>query len=851
MNTESDRELWRSALATFERLVAMDAVERNRELIHLAATRSDLHARVSALLLADEGAREGSFLSGDALADATTVRSELPRAADASASIWTLESGTRLGPYRLERPLGKGGMGEVWLARRADGHYEGLVAIKFLHPHLASSSVHDRFAREGRILARLTHPFIARLLDAGVTTSGRLYLVLEYVAGAHLDAWCNGHRLDVPARLALFLHVCEAVAHAHAHLVLHRDLKPSNILVGADGGIKLLDFGVAKLVGPDTGVPAATELTTLGGRAFTPEYAAPEQVANEPATIATDVYALGVLLYGLLTGRRPYGANAKSLAQLERAVLEEEPPRMSATVLSGDAHALAADRASTPYQLRKALSRDLDLIVGKCLRKAPADRYATVKALADDLNRHLNHRPLLAQPESWSLRTVKFVRRHTLGVTAVAAVVVAIAAGVGGVLWQARQVALERDQARREAARAEAVRDYVMLMFRTARDEVGEAPLTAKQVLDLSAARLQAEYRDDPALQGRLLQTLAQLYAELDDYEGAAPLLTRLVDTGAPDADPVVQAESRHMLANIAFRRGDAERARQLLAQAQELWQRDTERHRGPLLESRLLQAQLEREAGDVERSIHTLRTALAERIEHSGLHHYDTVNVTNSLALALAGNNQLDEAARMMADAWSGVQALGRERSGWALVILNNRAGIAARQKDVAHAEALFREAITLRRELYGPSTALAVMHLNLGSILTSTGRAAEAASMLEPTLAMAIEYSGESSPVTINVLLKLARAHLALHDTHTAEHMVRRALDTGRRTFGEQHLLVADGETILARVLIEERRVGDARALVEHAAVTLRAIGPPGVSLLSEVEQLLSQLASRADQR
>jgi serine/threonine protein kinase/tetratricopeptide (TPR) repeat protein len=838
VNAEPSHELWRSAFAEFERLAEMDAATRERALARMAAVRPDLGERVSALLLADERARERGFLSSDALANATTGESESP---------WSLNPDARLGPYRLERPLGKGGMGEVWLASRADGHYEGQVALKFLHPHLANSAVRERFAREGQILARLTHPHIARLLDAGVTTSGRFYLVLEYVAGERVDAWCDARQLNVAARLTLFRQVCEAVAHAHSHLVLHRDLKPPNILVSAEGGVKLLDFGVAKLVGADTGGGPGTELTALGGRAFTPEYAAPEQVANAPATIATDVYALGVLLYGLLTGRRPYGANATTYAQIERAVLEEEPPGMSATASNGDARALASARGCTPQQLRRALRGDLDLIVDTCLRKAPEQRYATVQALTDDLQRHLTDRPLLARPPSWAVRTAKFIRRHTLGVAAAAAVLLALAAGIGGVLWQARQTALERDQARREAARAEAVRDYVMLMFRTARDEAGDEPLTAKQVLDLSAARLQAEYRGDPALQGRLLQTLAQLYAELDDYEGAAPLLNRLLDATGSHADPIVQAESRHMLANVAFRQGDAERARRLLAQAQEFWQRDPQRYRGPLLESRLLQAQLEREAGDAGGAIKTLRAVLAERVAQSGPHHYDTVNVMNSLAAALAGNNQLDEAARLIADAWNGVRALGRERSGWALVILNNRAGIAARQKDFPRAETLFREAIVLRQELYGPSTTLAVMQLNLASILINTGRAAEAAAMLPATLPMAMQYSGEDSPVTINVLLKLARAQLALHDTKTAEQTVRRALDMGRRRLGDRHLLVADGETILARILIGQRRFAEARKLADHAAATLRALGPSGAALLPEVERLASQVVSR----
>jgi serine/threonine protein kinase/tetratricopeptide (TPR) repeat protein len=830
--------LWRSALAEFDRVADLSDAARRVELERLARESPDLHQRVRALLEADRRADEGGFLDGDALADVTTGEQQEPG--------WTLLPDACFGPYRVERPLGKGGMGEVWLARRADGRYEGQVALKFLHPQLSSSAIRRRFAREGQILARLAHPRIARLLDAGVTGGGRLYLVLEYVAGEPLDTWCNARRLDVQARLVLFLQICDAVAHAHAHLVLHRDLKPSNILVADDGRIKLLDFGVAKLVGADTGAAAPTELTEAGGRVFTPEYAAPEQLTNQPATIATDVYALGVVLYRLLTGRRPYGEDARSLGQLERAILEADPPRMSVSLRNADAAALASTHGCTPIQLQKVLRGGLDLIVGKCLRKTPAERYATVRSLADDVTRHLDHRPLLAQPEPWATRGRKFVRRHLVGVAAVAGMSIASAAGVAGVVWQARQTALERDQARREAARAEAVRDYVMLMFRTARDEAGEAPLTARQVLDLSAARLQAEYRDDPALRHRLLQTVAQLYTELDDYQGAASLLEGMVETEASTTDPVVLADSQHLLANIAFRRGDAARARVLLARAQAFWQRDTSRYRGQLLESRLLQAQLEREAGDVPRSIATLRTAVSDRLAQSGPHHYDSVNAINSLALALAGDNQLAEAERLIGEAWDGVRALGRERTGWALVILNNRAGIAARQKDYVRAEALFREAIALRRDLYGPSTALAVMHINLGSILVNTGRPREAVDLLTSALKMATEYSGESSPVTVNVLVKLARAHVPLGHLAQAERYARRALEIARGRFGEQHVLVADAETILARILIAQKRPGDARPLLEHAAATLPRVGAIGVPLLAEVNGLMRQLGS-----
>ena len=334
-------EVWREALAFFERLLALGPQNRDQELAGLAEARPDLYPHVLTLLGADRAAEAGEFLAGDAAMDAG-IKSDVSEAA--------LEAGTRFGAYQLERQVGLGGMGEVWLARRIDGRFEGAVALKVLHAHVAQSAARERFVREGKILGQLSHPHIARLLDAGATSMGVLYFVLEYVEGKPVDEWCDERSLDVPARLQLFLQVCDAVAHAHAHLVIHRDLKPPNILVTTQGEIKLLDFGIAKLVEPEK--PAEeTELTRLSGRALTPDFAAPEQILGQPVTTATDVYALGILLYLMLSGRRPYRRQHMSTSELERDVLMAEAvPLGRATLAGDDAAAIAEHRRSTPQE---------------------------------------------------------------------------------------------------------------------------------------------------------------------------------------------------------------------------------------------------------------------------------------------------------------------------------------------------------------------------------------------------------------------------------------------------------------------------------------------------------------------
>ncbi len=343
-------------------------------------------------------------------------------------------AGQTLGPYTLISQIGQGGMGSVWLARRSDGRFERRAAVKFVNIALAGPGTEERFKREGSILGRLTHPHIAELLDAGVFSDGRPYLILEYVDGKTVDQYCDEHQLDVEARIRLFLDVLTAVAHAHANLIVHRDIKPSNVMVTTGGEVKLLDFGIAKLLEGEGQTGAATLLTHESGSALTPEYAAPEQFSGQPVTTVTDVYALGVLLYLLLTGQHPAGPGPHPPAELVRAVVETEPARASGTIASADDKTIAEKRGTTPEKLQRQLRGDLDTIVGKALKKNPQERYASVTGFAGDLQRYLKHEPISARPDTLAYRTAKFLRRHRIVValtaTALALVIGSLSTGL-------------------------------------------------------------------------------------------------------------------------------------------------------------------------------------------------------------------------------------------------------------------------------------------------------------------------------------------------------------------------------------------------------------------------------------
>jgi eukaryotic-like serine/threonine-protein kinase len=474
--------------------------------------------------------------------------------------------GQTLGAYTLSHEIGQGGMGSVWLARRTDGRFEGQVAIKLLASGLFGAGNAGRFAREGQILAKLSHPHIAKLLDAGIGSgsgiSGQPYLVLEYVDGLPIDAFCEHERLGTSARVTLFLDVLAAVAHAHNRLILHRDLKPSNILVDRAGAVKLLDFGIAKLLDDAEDSGAATELTRQAGRAFTPQYAAPEQVQGGEVSTATDVYALGVLLYLLLSGVHPTAKADPSTTPLERmrSIVELEPKRLSE----------AARRQTDPViaERARALRGDLDTIVAKALKKKPAERYANAEQLAADLRRWLAHEPVSARPDSAWYRSAMFLRRHRLGVAASGAVMLALGLGLGVAVREGREAQRQRDQ-------AEGLIEFMLGDLRKklepvgrldVMDAVGDKALGYYSQQQLSGMDASSLGRRARAL--HMMGEIAEKRGKLDEADqlfrqaaaSTGELLARHPDQGAVVFE---HAQSAYWVGFIARRRGQMEEAQQ------------------------------------------------------------------------------------------------------------------------------------------------------------------------------------------------------------------------------------------------------------------------------------------------
>jgi tetratricopeptide (TPR) repeat protein len=426
-------------------------------------------------------------------------------------------AGQQLGAYTLESVLGHGGMGTVWLARRSDGRYEGRAAVKVLNAALLGRPAEQRFVREGSVLAKVRHPNIAQLIDAGVAASGQPYLVLEYVEGERIDRYADENNLDVKARVRLFLDVLAAVAHAHSHLVVHRDIKPSNIMVTRDGAVKLLDFGIAALLGPDD-----AGLTREIGPGLTPEYAAPEQLLEQEVTTATDVYALGLVLFLLLTGKHPLNPEERSIPELARATLDHDPPNPS--------------QLAVTVTLGRTLRGDLDNIVAKALKKEPQERYQTAEAFAQDLRAYLAFQPISARADTVSYRVRKLVRRNRGAVAAGALTALVLIGATLVTTLQMVEAQRQRDEALYQTRRAEFQARFAYLIM----SEVGSdgQPMTIRDLLRKGIEVLERNYGDDPRFVIEMLVNISGRFMNLGDTKGEHAALVKAEQLARQLADP-------------------------------------------------------------------------------------------------------------------------------------------------------------------------------------------------------------------------------------------------------------------------------------------------------------------------
>jgi len=798
-----------------DELLDLPEEHRLRELRRSGETDAAVVAEVESLLHAAQAA--GEFLC-------------TPAATVTHGAAEEIAHGTRLGVWRIARLIGRGGMGDVYEAARADGDFDQRVAIKLLQRE--GDAQLQRFQAERQILARLEHPGIARLYDGGITADGRAYMVMEFVAGCAITEYCLQIKATLQKRLQLFMQVCEAVAFAHRNLIVHRDLKPSNILVTADGDVKLLDFGIAKLIDAQQAQMTVTSATFL-----TPSCAAPEQLTGAPVTTATDVYALGVLLFELLTGTHPWIGADTAVLQALRSVLQRRAPMASRT---------AESRPNAPLPV-KSIRGDLDAIVAKALRAEPTHRYATVEALKLDVERVLRGEPVEARDGARLYVFGRTVRRYRWAVAAVIAVCISLAGGLGLAAWQAQRAQIERDTARRDAAREEAVRYDLTSMFRSAIAERGPQPATAKNMIDTSAQRVLREYRDQPQLQGQIVLTLADLYGALEDVTGAGTLLEGYVAEAGPHADPAALADARQKLANIELFRGHSERAASLLGQAEAFWRESPRSYAEERLEGLGIRAKLQRVRGDLDGAIATSREAIAQRIALSGHDHRETAVLYNTLAISLIAANRLDEALAAYRETTSIYRKLGLGDGLDAQIILANTGTLELRLGDLRDAEALLKSAIERQRALAGDSAAVAAAMGYYGKLLTITNRTGPAIEILRQGVALGDQYAGASSPVALLNRLFLGEAQLTAGDGAAATVTLLAAHAAGLAQYGPAHPLTLRTQLALAQVNAAGGSYAAAQMQLLEVVASLRKLGTQGESSLAQALETLGDVQLR----
>jgi len=822
-------ERWRVLSPYLDEALELATDQRGDWLKTISSRDAALAADLKALLTDQEVVHESRFMDRALLDPRTTLAPSM--------------AGQVLGAYRLVSLIGEGGSGSVWLAERCDGRYQGRAAVKLLNRSLIGAVGEERFRREGTILAQLRHPQIAHLIDAGISASKQPYLVLEHVDGVTIDRYCDDKALGINARIRLFLDVLEAVAHAHANLIVHRDLKPANVLVSTDGEVKLLDFGIARLVQDEAKRVAGAESSAVSreiGRALTPEFAAPEQVSGGPVTTATDIYALGVLLYLLLTGDHPAGDAVRSPETLLRAILLSDPPRVSEAVGHSRTHDTAIDHVArygtTPTRLRRNLRGDLDAIVALALKKDPAQRYSSITAFSDDLRRFLRREPVSARAGTIRYRATRFVQRHTGAVAGLAAVGALI---VGLTAVYTFGVLTERDLAQREKAKAVKVGGLLMSLL-TSADPIrgGPADPVVRAQLDNGAEQVQKELSGAPELQAEMLTMMGRTYRRLGVYDKAQRLLEQALASGrqvyGPE-DPRL-AQTLQDLGIVLGDRGDYNSASRHLEEALPMRRKVLGRDDPEVAITLVELGRIYQDQGFNDRAEPFHREALAIRRAALGDEHRETAVSQSDLGSVLRLNGDLDAAERLLRQTLVINRKTRGEEHPNTATTMHDLALIAVTRGDFSASEGQLRAALALQRKGLGQRHPLVAITLNnLGHVLVALHRPEEAAGALDEALDIIRPALGSDHQLVAIYSINRASLYLAQHQPGEAEAMLREALRVRSRAPGvvpnRRRSLVTDDwsigatKSLLGASLVALHRYEEAEAVLLEARRDLEA--------------------------
>ncbi|HEX7114147.1 MAG TPA: serine/threonine-protein kinase [Steroidobacter sp.] len=828
---------WQEIDSLFEQALERPPAERRQWLESACSHDPELRRAVSELL---ESANAAQSQLRESLSEyAEPLLNELRTELDSEDSSG-LPQNAMVGPYRVLREIGRGGMGTVYLAERADAEFEKQVALKVVKRGMDTDEVLRRFRYERQILASLEHPHIARLYDGGATDDGRPYLVMEYIEGQLITRYSDEHRLDIDDRLRLFTAVCEAVQFAHRNLVVHRDIKPSNILVTADGCVKLLDFGIAKLLSPNE--PAADLRTRTELRLLTPEYAAPEQLRGESVTTASDTYALGVVLYQLLTGQRPKRGNG----------IERPSAAIGQSAMIG----VADRRQSTPQRLRRRLQGDLDTIVLRALAEEPDRRYASAEELLADIRRHLAGMPVSARGDSVAYRAAKFVRRNRVGVLAASLAILSLIGGLSAALWQAKTANRERDVARLERARAEQVSSFVLGLFEAAdpladRQEVNDS-LSVRDLIDRGAQRLRQDLANQPRLRAQMMTTLGRVYISLGMYDSAEALLKEVLeDPSAPERPDRTRALALAGLAEVHDWRGEYGKADSLYQEMAALyesqqWPPDDDFIRA-LSTRAIIVSKLGRDEEAAALHERAMQLVHAQKAEKGRLY----VDVLNNVGVYYHGLGQYARAEPLLRESLEVERRISPPDHPRLVPALNNLASAIHYQGRYDEAAALYKEAIAIARRAYGEDHSFIGKFLdNLATLYDDQGAYEEAAPLYREALRIGVATLGANSPTVALTKRNFALNRHAVGEFAEAERLLRESVAALEAELGSDHLYTGIATASLGRSVTAAGRPDEGLELLRKGLAVLKKELPAGHWRIHSVQaDIAAALGTRGD--
>ena len=704
--------------------------------------------------------------------------------------------GQRVGPYRIAERIGRGGMGTVWLAERDDDQFQQQVAIKIVKRGMDSQEIIHRFRAERQILASLQNPNIARLLDGGIAEDGRPWLAMEYIEeGIPLNTYCKQHQLNIHERLLLFRTVCSAVAHAHQNLIVHRDLKMNNILVSKQGRVKLLDFGIAKLLSSETSNNHATE---FGHRLLTPDYASPEQIRGERITTATDIYSLGVLLFELLTNHRPYRLKGLSTSEIEQVICRDEPELPSKVVYrpnnqeekEPNGHKRQAKRLS------KRLEGDLDTIVLRAMHKDPTRRYQSVEQFSDDVGRYLDGLPVRARRDSIAYRTGKFIGRHKFGITTAATLFTSITGFGGAMAIQRNRIAKQALEISKERDKAEQIAGFLKGLF-SANDPAFARgkELTALEILDRGSERVEKELVDRPELQVEVMLMIGEVYLEMGAYDKAEAIFRhtlRIALQRWPDGSSLLATSQHALAASLNCRNSNYDEALELFCNAF-----DTLRLvHGDQLEADTTHVlndigliMLRREKLNTAEQLFRLVTEMREQIFKEDHHHIAYTLNNLSIALQRQGYERFDEAIELLYRAVEMLKRLNGENHPDTSLGFYNLAQLYKKIGRIEDSERLHFKALAIRQAIFKEHRNLAFSYIRVGGIWARRRNIEEAERYLQKGLEMFRSIHGSHHIDVADALVSLARLRYITEDIEEAEQLLIQAYNIRLETLGDSH--------------------------------------------------------------